>query len=440
MLRRRLPIGCLAALLLACLLVSCGAETTQDNTPPTITPTPPPTPASETLQVNGIASSATRLRLTLPSVKLLQQPPPERAQLFIVLAEPKGTYSYLLYPANRAGEATDQLDLSDYPLDLNLTDQPETIVLWIVAVRNTRYLAAEQFGIEALAATLGIGFHNWLANGDPQDDPLAAVVAESEGALFEWFAGIDVLGQNLTVFEDEAAWTRPLASLRSADGGLSAVYALELLTGEVTVANPTATPAQQKPGYRLRVDESFAGGTSRFQWYEGQDGTYTNRLTDGAYEINLTAIEQREFGLSWGSLEGERFENYSVEAQVRLVEEDVVDARYGIWFHYQDDYNFVYFGISNAGEYRVAVIRRNSSRIEIQNWTSHPAIRPGAATNTLSIETGPDGAISLGINGERVASFVDTTFDAGSVALFCYAESVPTTCRLEHLRIWEAVE
>ena len=116
---------------------------------------------------------------------------------------------------------------------------------------------------------------------------------------------------------------------------------------------------------------------------------------------------------------------------VRLVEDDALNARYGIWFDYQDDYNFIYFGISNPGEYRVAVIQSNSNRIEIQDWTPHPAIRRGAATNILTIETEPEGKVTLGVNGEQVATFTDKTFDGGSIAFFCYAETVPTTCRLE---------
>jgi len=108
-----------------------------------------------------------------------------------------------------------------------------------------------------------------------------------------------------------------------------------------------------------------------------------------------------------------------------------------LWFHYQDDFNFIYFGLSNEGSYRVAVILRNANRREIQDWTPHPAIRPGAATNTLTIEASVTGEIALSINGERVATFTDRTFSAGSLAFFCYAQSVPTTCRLERLRIWE---
>jgi hypothetical protein len=269
-------------------------------------------------------------------------------------------------------------------------------------------------------------------------------VSASEGALFEWFAGIDVLGQGMATFAADDNWNVGLDSLRSPDGGLSAVYTVQYASEEdVAQLAPSPTPAlisENRSGYVLRVDETFANGNSAHQWYQGRDDTYINHLTDGAYEIRLTDIVQRNYGVSWGSIEGERFENYIIEAQVRLVEEDVTDGRYGIWFNYQDDYNFIYFGISNRGEYRAAVIQSNSKRREIQDWTPSPAILTGAAANILTIEAGANGAFALSINGERLMTFRDQTFEGGSVAFFCYAESVPATCRLERLRIWERAD
>jgi hypothetical protein len=182
----------------------------------------------------------------------------------------------------------------------------------------------------------------------------------------------------------------------------------------------------------LLVDETFAGGTSAQDWYQDQDNTYVNHIIDGAYEIRLTDIAQREFGISWGSIEGEQFENYILEADVSLLEDNLTDAQYGIWFHYQDDFNFIYFGLSNQGEYRVAVIK------DIQDWTPHPAIHPGAATNALTIETWSDGTITLSANGEQLLSFNDTTYESGSVAFFCRSTTVPATCHLTNLRIWQA--
>jgi hypothetical protein len=431
---------------IASLITGCGPQDQNRDAPdpPTVaTRTPPPTPSVEALRVNGGSSSSPRLRVILRSVNLLKRAETTSAQVFVVLTDPQGNVTYLLYPANQPGKLEDQFDLSSFPLDVAIQNNTDGIVLWVLAVHNTHYQSAEALGLDTLAASLSTGFRTWLREGDPTDDPLAAIVSASNGALYEWFAGIEVLGQGSTVFLSDEDWGTGLHSLRSADEGLTAVYTAQLFAAQEPNGlpiPPSATPTgfnPSRPGYTLRVNETFENGTSAYNWYEGRDSTYINHLTDGAYEIQLTDIQQRDHGVSWGSIEGEQFQNYIVEAQVRLVESGVKDGRYGIWFHYKDDYNFIYFGISNQGEYRVAIIKENSSRIEIKDWTPHPAIKRGAATNILTIETSTDGTIILGINGEQVTTFNDDTFTDGSVAFFCYAESVPTTCRLERLLIWE---
>lgn len=434
---RNLSVMMVLALIIG-VLAGCADSAKPDTDPaPIAVETLPPTPAADALLVRDTTTADARLRVTLPSVRVLNPRDDHQHQLFLALADPDGTYTYLLFPANRAGAAPAEFDLSQYPLEIGLHDDTQRVMLWVVAVHNKRYRAAERFGLDALAASLGIGFQTWLTRGDPNDDPLAAVVAASDGALFEWFANIEVVGQDVIALDRDANWRVGLDARRSADNGLNTVFTVQHILDGALTALPTATPPGALAGYDLRVDEVFAGGVSQQQWFEGQDSTYLNHLTNGAYEIQLTAIEQREFGLSWGSIEDARFEDYRLEAIVRLVEDDVVDGRYGIWFHYQDDLNFVYFGLSNRGEYRVAIIQRNKNRIEIQDWTPSPAIRPDAATNTLSVEANADGTIVLTVNGERLIAFKDDTFTGGSVAFFCYAESVPTTCRLERLRIWE---
>ena len=406
----------------------------------TSTPTPPPTPSAELLKINGVSEAGARLRVTLPTVKLRQFPPEDGVQLLVVLAAPDGAYAYLLFPANRAGDARDLFDLTAHPLEIGLQPETTRAALWVLVVHNRNYQAAERFGVDALAASLAYGFQQWLATGDPQDDPLAAVVSASDGALYAWFANVDVMGQALVTLRAENNWGAKLSSHTSADGGLNVIYTAQHFSAEEAQYLPTATPQPEHPGYVLRVDEDFAGGQSAYTWYQGQDSTYVNQVTDGAYEIRLLEIQQRDFALSWGSLEGMSFADYIVEAQVRLVEDDVQDARYGIWFNYQDDYNFIYFGISNGGEYRAAVIRENKRRVELQDWTPHPAIRTGAATNTLTITSSTNGDMTLSVNGETLGTFNDATFTRGSVAFFCYAKSTPTTCRLERLRIWERAE
>lgn len=444
MVRRWLTIG----LCLGCTLLACSP---QDN-PITRTYTPVdsparPTPVDPALHDEASSSAGPRLRVTLPTITLLKRAPDDDAQLLLVMADPQGAYSYLLYPANRPGDTTDEFDLTGYPLELVVDESTASATLWILAFHNQRYEIAEKLGLDALASTLASGFRAWLAEGDPAQDPLAAVVSASNGALFDWFATIDVLGQAVATFQADGTWPVGLDSLRSADGGLSAVYTVQFLSTASANTQPLATPAStpdlptlsavERSGYVLRLDETFAGGVGEQLWYQGRDDTFTNQIVDGAYEIALKDIDQRDHAVSWGSIEGLRFEDYVVEAEVRMVEDGVDDGRLGIWFNYQDDYNFIYFGISTQRKYRVAIIQRNQNRIEIQDWTPHPAIRPVTDGNLLTIETSRDGSVALSINGERVRTFDDETFTSGSVAFFCYARSVPATCRLEHIRIWE---
>jgi hypothetical protein len=134
------------------------------------------------------------------------------------------------------------------------------------------------------------------------------------------------------------------------------------------------------------------------------------------------------------------FENYVLAAEVSLVEEDAEEAYYGIWFHYQDGKNFIFFGVSNVGEYRVSVVQDNTNIIEVRDWTPHPAVNPGAASNMLTVETRGDGTFILAINHMQVLTFTDHTYEGGSVAFFCRAKTVPATCRLDRLRVWSREE
>lgn len=419
------------------LLIALTACASSSSGPGLTPPVPvPATPSADVFRVNDVTQEKPRLRITVPSVTLLAPPKEKPVQIFLVLADPAGAYSYLAFPANRAGDFTDQFDLSAWPLEVALESDSSQLMLWVLAVSNLDYQAAERYGLEALVASLGFGFREW-SGGDQADDPLASIVSASGGALYEWFASIEVIGQALVTFRAADSWSTGIASERSSDGKLNLVYDTTLLSAAEVAQLPTPPPSPGPGAFALVAEEDFRDGQSHFVWYEGQDRTFTNQVVEGAYEIRLTEIVQRDYALSWGSIENARFADYRVEADVRLVDEGVQEGRYGLWFHYQDDFNFIYFGISNDGSYRVAVILRNANRRVVQDWTPHPAIRPGAATNTLTVEASVTGEISLSINGELITTFTDRTFSAGSLAFFCAARSVPATCRLERLRIWE---
>ena len=152
---------CLVAVCLAAGLGAC-ANGVRDMAPTSPAFVPHATPASDVFQVNGVAAGQARLRVTVPAITLTNPPGEANVQLFLVLADPDGTYSYLLYPANRAGDAAEQFDLSAWPLELSVDNGSSRASLWVLAVNNRHYAAAEQYGLEALAASLGIGFYRWL--------------------------------------------------------------------------------------------------------------------------------------------------------------------------------------------------------------------------------------------------------------------------------------
>ncbi len=439
---RRCPL-LLAALLLSLSITAAGCGRLNGSEKPVPTDTPntiPPTPDSDVLRISSEPITGARLRFKFPSIQLPKRDTDTDAQVFVLLTDDQGDYAYLLYPANRAGDASDSLDLASYPLDLGVNDETRTVILWMVAFHNRHYASAEAFGIDALGSSLAVGFRSWLRSDEP-DDPLAAVVSASDGALFEWFAGITVLGQGTVHFAPDEGWPLGDGTLTTPDEGIMAAYTVQIIPSEHAVAVPSGPtpvfPSEARTGFALAVDETFAGGVSAAAWYEGSDDTYTNRIVDGAYEIRLRDIQDRGFARSWGSIEGRQFTNYTVEAQVRLLDQEALTAEYGLWLHYQDDFNFVYFGISNDSSYRVAVIQQNQPTRELQPWTAAEAIQPGAATNILTAETTAGGDLTLYANGTQLGTFHDETFSGGSVAFFCYAESVPTTCQLERLRIWQ---
>ena len=88
----------------------------------------------------------------------------------------------------------------------------------------------------------------------------------------------------------------------------------------------------------------------------------------------------------------------------------------------------------------MAVVQDNKNIIEVRDWTSHSAVEADAASNMLTVEARADGTFILSINHEQVLTFTDLTYDGGSVAFFCRSKSVPTTCRLNRLRIWSREE
>lgn len=445
----RARLGIMAVILAALLLGACSSAPGSDRASEANGGgTPVPTPAIETLVVTGTTASGERLRVIIPAITVAERAEGEPVRVFVALVDPGGTYSYLLYPANRPGEDADRIALAGTPLEIGVTESTPRVALWAFAYTPTGSAAADALGLDAIATSLALSFREWLIAGDAADDPLAGTVTASDGALFEWFAEIDVLGQELTWLDPGSDWGAELGAVSSPDGALSVVFDVDYFpAGESTPAigepdteaeaslTPEAT--DENAPYVLVLDETFDDNTAAERWYQGRAETFVNEILGGGYQIRLLGSSRRPVALSWGSLSGLRTSQARVEAEMRVTEGDSSDTIYGLWLRYQDDNNFLYVGLSSRGAYRIAIVSNNRVQRVIQDWQFHPAIGTGSAANTLSVEMSADGRHEVRVNDVFLLSFLDRTYGEGSIAFFCSARVTPATCRLESLRIWQ---
>jgi hypothetical protein len=440
-----LILHCLIACSLGLLLTIAGCSTFQDEPAvPTSTPQRPAT--REFVYVNdtdGLLSvTVSELRLSRAS----------DTQVLAVLANGDGSPSYVLYPSNQPGVPEPTLSLADYPLQLAVQDAE----LWVLVVRHHAYPVSERIGQSEIAHQLASGFDQLQVDHSP--NPLAQIVAANKD-LQAWFGEIDVLGEFSIQLTAERNWLVGENHANSADGGFAINYAVSLTAAEdigeiisltpevietplVNVPSPGITPSlstasifeRDIPGYRRVISEDFSEARSTVEWFIGSDPTYSANIVNGAYQILLTALEERRnnTALSWGSIQDVTLDNYVVRARVRVLQDEVI-ARYGLWLHYRDDFNFLFFGMENTGRYRVA--RFQTGYTELSPWTSSPVVHTGSAANELEVHLNGD-TYTMAINGTPLVTTSDRAFREGRIAFFCYSESVPATCHLERIEVW----
>lgn len=413
------------------LLSACASGGGNDATPTPLRPL-----VREAIHVENQAG---KLQVTLNEITLLDATPPMDTQIFAVLADGVGESSYLLFPSNQAGVPETMLTLAEYPLQLEPLNGEA--YLWLVALKHHAYDISEEQA--TIAEKLALAFSQLAAT-----QPTLADLVALQPDLLPWFGEIEVLGELQTSFRAAENWSADeTLTSNTLSLQLSVTYAPPSLVSlapspqAITITpTPSAIPpnftsqmGQALEGYKLVVSEDFANASSTVKWFIGSDPTYSASLVNGAYQIALLGIDpNREVGLSWGSIQGLYFDDYVIRARMRVLQPDVI-ARYGLWLHYQDDFNFVFFGVENTGRYRVARFRRVYE--ELVPWTSSPLVFSGDTSNELEISLQQE-RYSLKINGQTLASTEDRAFFSGRIAFFCYSETVPATCQLEAIEIW----
>lgn len=424
------------SLLLFCLMFAALACSSPLNSiSPTATPERPL--VREALHEGRPGDGA--LTVTLDEITLLEAGPTPDVQWIAVLADGLGNTSHLIYPANQPGLSDTTLELADYPLQIQT--QAESATLWLLAVQHHAYPVADDLGMAEIGRRLAVAFDTLAGT------PTVARVVAADGSetLLRWFGEIEVIDElTLTIDQAEATTTEIIETVESANAITRLTYHASYNPVEAIIAAPASTeiPVTDEaenletafPEYKLVINEDFANAQSSLKWFRGRDNeTYFATIVEGAYRIGLIGVDEfRDNPLSWGSIQELVFDDYIVRARMRVIEQDVT-ARYGLWLHYQDDWNFVFFGVENTGRYRIAVFKNTYT--ELQNWTVDASVNRSSNINEMEVHIQGD-AYTMFVNGVELTTVNNSTYDTGRIAFFCYAQSFPATCDLQSIQVW----
>jgi hypothetical protein len=181
--------------------------------------------------------------------------------------------------------------------------------------------------------------------------------------------------------------------------------------------SPLGTPTP-RPTVLYSDDFSDTGSG----WYEGSFEDKEYRYENGEYVILVKGNDLA----AWASWPKERFTDFTLESDVRLVEGPEV-AEMGLAFRLREEGNFYFFLIDSDGQYIVGKDVNGEwqtvAGMEMGLVTSRH-IKTGGATNRLKVVCqGPQ--IALYVNDRHLTTVSDDSFAEGKIGLIAAAVEYP---------------
>jgi hypothetical protein len=186
--------------------------------------------------------------------------------------------------------------------------------------------------------------------------------------------------------------------------------------------SPLSTPA---PRSAVLYSDDFSDPESG--WYEGSFGDREYRYEKGEYVI---LVKKNDLA-AWAAGPTDRFADFSLEADVRLVEGPEIAER-GLVFRLREEGNFYFFRINGYGQY---IVSKNVNG-EWQGIAGmemglvpSPYIKTGSATNRLRVVCqGPQ--IALYVNDHYLTTVSDDSFSDGKIGLVAVTVQYPEPVRV----------
>lgn len=181
------------------------------------------------------------------------------------------------------------------------------------------------------------------------------------------------------------------------------VAAFDNFSATVPSSGPQASEGQ------TAIYDDFSANT--FGWDESSDTDFSRYLQGGKYFIE---VHPKEY-IVWDALENQEFENIAVNVDVNI-EQPTVAGDIGVLCRYQDEDNHYALEVTEDGYYTIWK-RINGEVITIVDWAQSELIPIDGSPFVLNASC--DGAqLSVGINGNLLATGTDTDLSSGSVGLF----------------------
>jgi serine/threonine-protein kinase len=226
-------------------------------------------------------------------------------------------------------------------------------------------------------------------------------------------------------------------------------YFIQPLNGGISIASPTPvvivptsaggvvpSGAVLASTCALRLEDSFTGSTSPYNWFVGGGQLSQVSIANDAYVVRIDRLVGRE-AVSWGTLQELTWENVRAEAVMRASSFSDTPVRMGIWLRVNSPTDFIAFMINSSGNYYIGRFdRATNAYTDLAPWARSSAIRVGDnAVNTLRIDS-VGNRFDFYINGAYTTTVRDDTFASGRLAFFgATSSTAPIEFSLDYLRI-----
>lgn len=177
----------------------------------------------------------------------------------------------------------------------------------------------------------------------------------------------------------------------------------------------------EPPAANLILSDDF----SSERWGTSTDADSAVEYADGALQM---IVYSRNWFV-WSTPDGEEYSDIHMEVTVLNNDTDSTTA-FGLICNKTSDGDFHYAAMTPAGQYAIARAMAGETDLFLTNddqWGDSDLIPVDSPSYRVGMDCGGNGVLTLYVNGQRIASVIDSTHTSGQVAVFTWSGEEATT-------------